>query len=67
MRNKWNGFLIAGCVITALMIGLIILGCFWTPFDPTAMSGKEKFLAPTLQSRWRRSRSAAVSVRSSAR
>ena len=49
MRNKWNGFLIAGCVITALMIGLIILGCFWTPFDPTAMSGKEKFLAPTLQ------------------
>ena len=38
----------AGIIISAIMFALLILGFFWTPFDPEKMSGGEKFLAPSL-------------------
>ena len=46
MKQKMNGFLAAGLTITALLLLLTVVGAFWTPYDPNAMSGSEKFLAP---------------------
>ena len=48
MKKKMNGFLLAGLIITAFLAALIVLGWFWTPYDPNAMSGGEKRLAPCL-------------------
>ena len=31
------------------MTALALVGCVWTPYSPTAMSGSEKFLAPCLR------------------
>ena len=31
------------------MAALALVGCVWTPYSPTAMSGSEKFLAPCLR------------------
>ena len=44
-RQKANGFLIAGGIITALIAALVVAGYFWTPYDTTAMS-RQKFLPP---------------------
>lgn len=44
-----NGYLRAGLVLTGVLIALIVLGIFWTPFDPSAMSGSEKLLSPSLR------------------
>lgn len=48
MRRE-NGYLRAGLLLTGILAVLIVLGFFWTPYDPTAMSGSEKLLAPTLR------------------
>lgn len=47
MKQK-NPFLLCGLVLTAAMVLLIVVGCFWTPYDTTAMNAGEKFLAPSL-------------------
>ena len=44
-----NGYLKAGLCLTAVLAGLIVLGFFWTPYDPAAMSGSEKLLMPSLR------------------
>ncbi len=44
-RQKANGFLIAGGIITALIAALVAVGWFWTPYPTTAMS-RDKFLSP---------------------
>lgn len=41
-----NPFLYIGGVISALMTALIVMGFFWTPYDPTEMSGG-KFQSPS--------------------
>ena len=46
--KRWNGYLKAGLILTGFLTILIVLGFFWTPYDPTAM-GSEKFLTPSLQ------------------
>lgn len=46
--KKSNGYLTAGCVITAVLFAMILLSTFWTPYDPSAMSGAEKLLPPSL-------------------
>lgn len=38
-----------GVVLTAVMIGLTIVGLFWTPYDPDAMQGSIKMNMPSLQ------------------
>lgn len=43
-----NRYLTAGFLLTGLLAGLILLGFFWTPYDPTAMSVGPKFDAPSL-------------------
>lgn len=48
MKNKSNPFLYIGALLSALMAALIILGYFWTPYDPTAMAAK-KFLPPSAE------------------
>lgn len=37
-----------GGAISAVMVAMIVMGYFWTPYDPTAMVAK-KFLAPSFQ------------------
>ena len=38
MKKKWNGYLIAGCIITGIIILWILIGRFYTPYPPTKMS-----------------------------
>lgn len=47
MRRR-NGFLIAGLVLTCALAALILLGFFWTPYDPNAMAAGPKFDGPSL-------------------
>ena len=46
--RRLNGYLRAGLLLTGLLAALILLGCFWTPYDPTAMAVGPKFEGPTL-------------------
>lgn len=48
MKKRTNGFLLAGLLITGLLTAVILVGIFWTPYDPNTMSGSEKYLAPCL-------------------
>ena len=48
--KKRNPYLTAGLVMTGILTALIVMGVFWTPYDPNAMGDAgEKFLAPSLQ------------------
>ncbi|MCD7792898.1 MAG: ABC transporter permease [Oscillospiraceae bacterium] len=49
MKKRPNYNLILGCIIAGLTVGMIIVGIFWTPYEPTAMSGGEKLDAPSLR------------------
>ena len=46
LNEKKNHYLRTGLILTGLMTALALVGCVWTPYSPTAMSGSEKFLAP---------------------
>jgi len=46
MKQSRNYNLIIGCCITAFVLALIVLGYFWTPFDPEAMNGALKMKGP---------------------
>ncbi len=48
MRRRPNYNLIFGCIITAFTASVIILGFFWTPYEPSAVSAAEKSMAPNL-------------------
>lgn len=48
MKKSRNYNLIAGGILTSFNVGLIILGNFWTPYEPNAMSS-QKLLAPCLR------------------
>ena len=45
-RRNWT-LRIGGCV-AAVMVALILLGTVWTPYDPNALAGAEKSMAPCL-------------------
>lgn len=47
--KRMNGYLLAGLTLTGVLLALILLGCFWTPYDPTAMSVAPKFTPPSLR------------------
>lgn len=47
--KKRNGCLTAGLILTGFMAVFILLGCFWTPYDPTAMAVGPKLDGPSLQ------------------
>ena len=46
--KKRNGFLTAGLVLTCLVAAAILLGFFWTPYDPNAMAAGPKLDPPSL-------------------
>lgn len=46
--RRMNGYLRNGLILTGFLAALIILGYFWTPYDPTAMAVGPKFEAPAL-------------------
>lgn len=47
--KRMNGYLLAGLIITGILTAMIVLGYFWTPYDPTAMGVGPKLNGPTLQ------------------
>lgn len=49
MKRTPNYNLIYGCTLTAITVSIIILGFFWTPFDPDAMSSADKSVGPSLK------------------
>ncbi len=49
-RNfKDNPYLVAGLIITGLILFMTILGLFWTPYEPTAMNAAEKLKGISLR------------------
>ncbi len=47
MKAKGNSFLYIGGALTALLILMIVIGYFWTPYSPTAMDSAAKMSAPS--------------------
>lgn len=47
--KKRNGYLMAGLGLTAFLALLVLVSCFWTPYDPTAMMVGPKTAGPSLQ------------------
>ncbi len=43
-----NWYLTFGLIISAAMLAYMILGFFWTPYDPGKLSGTDKLAAPSL-------------------
>lgn len=48
-HRKWNKYLVAGFIMTIVVVGVAVIGAFWTPYSTTAMSAAEKFCAPSLR------------------
>lgn len=49
-RNiKENPYLLSGAIITGIMVLVIIIGIFWTPYDPTAMNSADKLQGMSLR------------------
>ena len=46
MKKRMNTYLLAGLIITALMLLITVIGVFWTPYVPTAMK-YGRFQPPT--------------------
>ena len=44
--NKRNSYLMAGLVMTGILTVLIVMGIFWTPYDPNAMAAGPKLSPP---------------------
>lgn len=49
MKKKKNVNYILGCIITAVMLLLILVGFFWTPYDPEIMDASAKFAGVSLR------------------
>ena len=48
MRQKMNGYLLAGLILTGFMAALILTGLVWTPYDPDALMAGPKLEGPSL-------------------
>ena len=46
---KNNPYLLLGTIITAVIVLVILLGVFWTPYNPTTMNSAEKLQGITLR------------------
>lgn len=47
--KRRNGYLAAGLALTAFLAVLVLVSCFWTPYDPAAMMVGPKLQPPSLQ------------------
>ncbi len=45
--KKYNGFLIGGGILTAMMLAFVLVGVFWTPYDSNAMDADALKQAPS--------------------
>ena len=45
--KRMNGYLWVGLILAGFMAALILVGAFWTPYDPNAMAVGGKFEAPS--------------------
>ncbi len=45
--KKYNGFLVFGGILTAVMLLFVLLGIFWTPYDTTAMNPEAMAQGPS--------------------
>lgn len=48
MKQNSGGCLTAGLLLSGVLAALILLGAFWTPYDPNAMSAGPKLAGPSL-------------------
>ena len=48
-KTRMNGYLKVGLTLTCVLAALILLGFFWTPYDPNAMLAGPKLQGPTWQ------------------
>ncbi len=48
-KLKKNPYLIAGLIITGLIVLMVIVGLFWMPYEPTKMSASEKLQGISLR------------------
>ena len=46
--KRMNGFLLAGLILTGILTAMILVGFFWTPYDPNAMEAGPKLCGPSL-------------------
>ena len=46
MKKKLNAYLLAGLIITGLLLLMTLIGAFHTPYDPNAMDSLAKFQHP---------------------
>ena len=49
MIDRKNKTFRAGMVITLFMLAVILVGIFWTPYDPNVMDGSARLAAPSLR------------------
>lgn len=49
MLKKQNWYLKFGVILAAVMLLYIIVGFFWTPYDPGQLSGADRFAKPGLE------------------
>ena len=47
MKKRANGFLIAGCILSGILLLMMLVGTVWTPCSPTAMDASAKFQPPS--------------------
>ena len=47
-RKQRNGYLLVGGILAGFLAAVILLGLFWTPYDPAAMSVGPKLAGPSL-------------------
>ena len=47
MKKRMNGYLWVGLILAGFMAALILVGIFWTPYDPNAMAVGGKFEGPS--------------------
>ena len=48
MGKQKNWYLTLGLALTVLSVGYSMLGAFWTPYSPTAMSAPDRYAGPSL-------------------
>ena len=49
MIKGTNSHFKAGAIITGIMLLVILIGLFWTPYEPNQMNGAEKMQGPSLR------------------
>lgn len=49
MKIRKNAYFVTGGILSGILMALILVGFFWTPYSTTAMNAAEKMKAPSLK------------------